>query len=146
MSAQQQTVAQTDTPSTPGELVAFDLRELAQVRADGANPNVTVLSDVGAARHVLFTFAAGQQLKEHQTSSQISVLVVRGSITFTTANDGAVEARTGTLLQLEANVRHSLAAQTDAVVLVTMTPSPVQHSLQREVFDALTPLVTRVEE
>lgn len=130
-----------------GQLIAFDLRALAQFRQDG--PNVTILSDVGAVRQVLFTFAAGQQLKEHQTSSQISVLVVRGRITFKTASAGAsagaVEARSGTLVQLEANVRHAIEARTNAVVLVTMTPSPAQHSLQHEVFDRLTPLVTRTQ-
>lgn len=136
-------IVREGTPEHEGELIAFDLRTLAQFRQEG--PNVTVLADVGAARQVLFAFAAGQQLKEHQTSSQISVLVLRGRITFTTASGGAVEARSGTLLQLEANVRHAILAHTDAVVLVTMTPSPARHSLQREVFDHHPPLVTRGE-
>lgn len=131
-----------DTRLPEGDLIVFDLRRLAEFQPRG--PSVKVLSDVGVVRQVLFTFTAGQQLKEHQTSSQISVLVLRGRISFAAAGS-SVEGRAGTLLQLEANVRHSITAHTNAVVLVTMTPSPAQHSLQREVFDHLTPLVTRTE-
>lgn len=143
MSAAKDDAEGGDTRLPGGELIVFELRRLAEFQSRG--PSVKVLSDVGVARQVLFTFAAGQQLKEHQTSSQISVVVLRGRITFAAA-DSTVEARAGTLLQLEANVRHGIAAHTNAVVLVTMTPSPAQHSLQREVFDQLTPLVTRAED
>ncbi|HLZ22905.1 MAG TPA: cupin domain-containing protein [Ktedonobacterales bacterium] len=130
-----------DTTET-GQLITFDLRELAHFNPDG--PGVTVLADTGAARSVLFAFRAGQQLKEHQTSSQILVQVVRGRITFT-AGGQAADARAGTLLLVEANAPHSITAQTDATVLVTMTPSPVHHSLQHEVFDRVLPLVTRAD-
>jgi|GEM_PF-590679 quercetin dioxygenase-like cupin family protein len=124
-----------------GDLVKFDLRQFAQIKPDG--PNVTVLSDTGAARTVLFAFAAGQQLKEHRTSSQIQVLVLRGRITFT-ANDGAVKAKAGTLLQLEAQTPHAITAETAATVLVIMTPSPVYHSLNQTLFRQQVPLVSRV--
>ena len=123
------------------ELVVFNLRALARFRDEG--PDVQILADTGAARSVLFCFKAGQHLKEHRTSSQILVQVLRGQIAFT-ASGRTVTGRAGTLLQVEANVPHSVEAHTTAVVLVTMTPSPAQHSLQREVFDRLTPLVTRI--
>jgi quercetin dioxygenase-like cupin family protein len=93
---------------------------------------------------VLFCFKPGQQLKKHQTSSQIMVQVLRGQILFTVAEQTVI-GRAGTLLHVEANVPHSIEARTTAVVLVTMTPSPAQHSLEREVFEQLTPLVTRTE-
>jgi quercetin dioxygenase-like cupin family protein len=125
-----------------GQLIVFDLRALTRFRPDG--PNVTVLSDTGAARTVLFALQAGQHLPEHDTSSQILVQVVRGRITFTAAGS-SVEARAGTVLQLEAGVRHALVARTNAVVLLTLTPSPARHSLERETFANLTPLVVRSE-
>lgn len=132
----------TDTPDArgAGQLIEFDLRKLARFNPDG--PGVTVLADTGAARGVLFAFRAGQQLKEHRTSSQILVQVLRGRITFT-AQGRDVPARAGTLLQVESSVPHSIVARTDAVVLVIMTPSPSFHSLQHEVFDSIQPLVTR---
>lgn len=126
-----------------GEMAIFDLRALTHFRDEG--PGVQVLSDIGAARLVLFAFKAGQQLKEHQTSSQIQVQVLRGRVTFT-AGGKSVKLQAGTLLQLEANVPHSVTARTDAVMLVTMTPSPSYHSLESEVFQKITPLLKRVNE
>ncbi|HLJ81360.1 MAG TPA: cupin domain-containing protein [Ktedonobacterales bacterium] len=123
-----------------GQLIEFDLRKLARFNPDG--PGVAVLADTGAARSVVFAFRAGQLLKEHRTSSQILVQTLRGRITFS-ANGRDIEARAGTLLHVEADVLHSIVARTDAVVLVVMTPSPVSHSLQHEVFDHIPPLVTR---
>lgn len=128
-------------PAEPGsEMIVFDLRTLSAYNEDG--PGVTVLSEIGAARVVLFTFRAGQQLKEHQTSSQILVQALRGRVAFTAAGQ-TVELHSGMLVQVEAKVRHSLSAQSDAVVLVTMVPSPSYHSLEREVFAAHAPLVAR---
>ena len=126
---------------TTSEIVVFNLRALARFRDEG--PDVQILADTGAARTVLFCFKPGQRLKEHQTSSQILVQVLRGQIAFTAGGQTAT-GRAGTLLQLEAKVPHGLEAHTTAAVLVTMTPSPAQHSLQREVFDPLSPLVRRV--
>lgn len=124
----------------PGDMIEFDLRDLTAFHDDG--PSVTVLSDIGAARVVLFAFRAGQVLKEHETSSQILVQVLRGRIGFTAAGR-TVTARAATLLQVEAGVRHSISAHTNAVVLVTLVPSPLHHSLERDVFSGLRPLVAR---
>ncbi len=116
----------SEEPGSPGSLIVFDLRKLSQFHED--KPFVQVLSDIGDARVVLFTFKAGQQLKEHRTTSQILVQVLRGRVTFSTAAN-SVKLQAGMVLQLEENVSHSVLAQTDAVVLVTMTPSPSFHSL-----------------
>lgn len=123
-----------------GDVILFDLHTLAQFRDDG--PQVQILSDIGTARLVLFAFKAGQQLKEHHTSSQLFVQVIRGQVTFGTPGSSAT-LQEGMVLQLEASVSHSVLADSDAVVLLTMTPSPVQHSLEREVFQKLTPIVSR---
>lgn len=123
-----------------GNAILFDLRELAHFRTEG--PSVQILSDIGTVRLVLFAFKAGQQIKEHVTSSQLLVQVLRGRITFTASGKNEM-LQTGKILQVEANVAHSIAATTDAIMLLTMTPSPSFHSLQHEIFDTLTPLVTR---
>lgn len=126
-----------------GNMILFNLRKLITFRDGG--PSVQILSDTGVARVVLFAFKAGQTLKEHHTSSPILVQALRGRVTFN-ANGASARLQAGTVLQLEADVPHSILAQTDAVVLVTMTPSPSYHSLEREVFQHLTPLVTRKPE
>ncbi len=127
-------------PGEPGTLIVFDLRTLARFREE--RPYVQVLSDIGAARLVLFAFKAGQQLQEHRTSSQILVQTLRGRVTVIAAGT-SVKLQAGMVLQIEANIPHMVVAQTDAVMLLTMTPSPSSHSLEREVFQDLTPLVTR---
>jgi len=124
----------------PGSLIAFDLRALTQFQQN--EPFVRVLSDIGTARVVLIAFEAGQYLKEHSTSSQALVQVLRGRITLT-AGDASVDGAAGTLLQLEANVRHSISAKTRAVVVITMAPSPTYHSLDAEIFSKQRPLVAR---
>lgn len=66
-----------------GHLIVFDLRALTQFREEA--PYIQVLSDIGAARLVLFAFKVRQQLREHSTSSQILVRALRGLLTFTAA-------------------------------------------------------------
>jgi len=124
----------------PGKLIVFDLRTLAHFREE--RPDVQILSDIGAARLVLFTFKAGQQLQEHCTSSQSLVQALRGRVNVTAAGR-SVKLYAGMVLQVEANVPHTVVAQTDAIMLLTLVPSSASHSLPREVFAGLTPLVTR---
>ena len=140
MNAVQDNAADGQPQEDEGALVALDLRALTRFQEDG--PSVRILADTGAARVVLFAFKAGQILKSHTTSSQILVQVVRGQITFT-AGQHSTEGRVGTLFALEARVPHGITTHTNAVVLVTMTPSPAQHSLEAEVFSGQTPIVVR---
>jgi quercetin dioxygenase-like cupin family protein len=138
----QQTVSAPHEQEASGNLILFNIRQLTQFRAD--RPYVQVLSDLGAARVVLFTFQAGQQLKEHRISSQLLVQVLRGRITFATAGN-SVSLQAGMVLQLEENVPHNVTAQTDAVMLLTMLPSPKEHCLDAglEGGKHLIPLVKR---
>ncbi len=126
----------------PGSMIVFDLRSLTHFRDEG--PSIQILSDTGAARMVLFTFKAGQQLKEHHCSSQILVQVLRGRITFS-VGDQDVKLQAGMVLQVEANIPHMVLARTNSVMLLTMTPSPAHHppGWGRESAQELSPLVTR---
>ncbi|HLI09908.1 MAG TPA: cupin domain-containing protein [Ktedonobacteraceae bacterium] len=141
--SENQAVQEEQKQGKPGEMVVFDLRALTHFRDEG--PYVQVLSDIGTARLVLFAFKAGQQLKEHRTSSQIQVQVLRGRVLFS-ATGNSVKLQAGLVLQLEASIPHSVTAQTDAVMLLTMTPSPSFHSMERELFQQATPLVKRISE
>jgi len=121
-----------------GNLIVFDLRTLAHFREE--RPDVQVLSDIGVARLVLLAFKAGQ-LPEHRTPSQILVQALRGRV-IVTAVGTSVKLQAGMVLQVKANVPHTVVAQTDVVMLL-MRPGPSSLSLEREVFQDLTPLVTR---
>ncbi|QBD83227.1 cupin domain-containing protein [Ktedonosporobacter rubrisoli] len=130
----------SEAQGAPGNLIVFDLRTLARFQEE--RPYVQVLSDIDTARVVLFAFKAGQELKEHKTSSQILVQVLRGQVSFS-ATGTDVKLKAGMLIQLEANIPHSVVARTDAIMLLTMTPSPSNHSLQNELFRGIQPLVSR---
>jgi quercetin dioxygenase-like cupin family protein len=129
-----------ETNAEQGSMIVFDLRALTQFQDE--RPYVQILSDITTARIVLFAFRKGQQLKKHSTSSQLLAQVLRGRVLFSTASS-SVEMQAGTLVQLETNVEHSVIAQTDAVMLLTMTPSPTYHSMAQELFGGQTPLVSR---
>jgi quercetin dioxygenase-like cupin family protein len=120
--------------------ILFDLRTLSQFRNDG--PYIQVLSDIETARLVLFTFRAGQRLAEQKTSSQLLVQVLRGRVSFSTP-DNTVRLQAGMVLQVESYVPHSVMALTDAVMLLTMTPSPGHYNHEHDPFHHLTPLVSR---
>ncbi|MCI0553541.1 MAG: cupin domain-containing protein [Anaerolineae bacterium] len=116
----------------------FHLAQLAQFKDQ--SPGVQVIARSGHARYVLFSFRAGQSLQEHTTSSQIAIQMVVGQVTFT-ARGETHPLVPGQLVLLEANVPHTLQAETDAVMLLALTPDPQRHSLAEELFDTIEPLV-----
>ena len=116
----------------------FDLNQLATF--DDAKPNMQLIARSGHARQMLFSLRAGQGLREHHTSSQIAVQVVSGQLTFM-AHGESQSLTVGQLLLLAANVPHSLQADRDTVMLLTMTPDPQHHSLAAELFDHTESLV-----
>jgi quercetin dioxygenase-like cupin family protein len=128
-SEQAETQITKENAAGAGNLIVFDVHALTRFQKD--HPYIQVLSDIGAARLVLFAFRAGQQLKEHTTSSQIIVQVLEGTITFAVTGQ-SVQLHAGMLIQLEATIPHSITAESDAVVLLTLAPSPSQHSLNSE--------------
>ena len=86
-------------------------------------------------------------MKDHRTSSQILIQGLRGRLMCTVANR-RVEVRAGMVLQVEAHVSNSVLAQTDAVMLLIMTPSPssLRQGLEHESTHDQAPLVTRTPE
>ena len=116
----------------------FNLHELAQFNDN--NPSVQLIARSGHARQVLFSFRAGQGLREHTTSSQIAVQVISGELLFE-ANDERCLLAPGQLLLLEAEIPHSVHAKSDVVMLLTMTPDPQHHSLAAELFGKIEPMV-----
>ncbi len=68
---------------------------------------------------VLFTFAAGQELSEHTASVPAIIHILKGEGTLTLGAD-TVEAREGTWARMEANLPHSVKAQTALVMLLLM--------------------------
>ena len=116
----------------------FNLLELSHF--NDSKTNIQLLARSGHVRQVLFSFRAGQGLSEHTTSSQIAVQIVSGELTFQV--EGKRQTLTpGQLVMLEAEVAHSVYAESDTVMLLTMTPDPQRHSLAAELFGKIEPMV-----
>lgn len=112
--------AQTTAPQemqSDGLVRFFDLQALATFREEG--PTIRTVTETRHARILLLAFKAGQQLKEHRTTSQIFVQVLRGHVIFTVQEQG-FQLTAGTALQVAAATPHSLSAPVESVVLLTM--------------------------
>jgi len=118
-------------------MIVLDLNVLASFHAD--KPGVKILAQSGHARIALFGFRKDQILKEHVTSSPITVQVISGKIDFETEYEH-VTLLPGELLILGANITHKIVALEDSIVLAYITPNPEAHTLQKEIFDKLTPM------
>ncbi len=86
------------------------------------------LHDSHAAKYILFCFKSGQILKEHETSSSISVQVISGKIDFFLGEISS-QIGAGEFIFLEPGKLHAIKAKEDSVVLLTLTPSPSSHTL-----------------
>ncbi|GCE11581.1 cupin domain-containing protein [Tengunoibacter tsumagoiensis] len=106
---------------TSASAQVYDLSQLAKY--DDAKPHPQILSDNGSARLLLFSFKAGQTLPAHTNPSNLLVQVIQGEITFT-ASGQPHDLKVGTILEVRGHALHEVTAKTDALVLITMTPSP----------------------
>ena len=112
---------------TSDKLHLFDLHSLVSFRDEG--PSIHIVSDDPGMRLVLLSLKAGQHLKEHHTKSVLFVQAVRGHVIFTVL-EKSVELETGVIVRVEASTPHHVTALSDAVLLLTMTPSPA--AMQRD--------------
>ncbi|HEY7848543.1 MAG TPA: hypothetical protein VIC27_00700 [Ktedonobacterales bacterium] len=142
---------QPDQPSTgvtgvagATNFVLFDFRALTAF--DERQPHVVTLSETGAARLLLVMFRAGQTLPAQQLASETTVQALRGRLRLSVgvaAAESSIELRAGRLAQIEAQTRYHLAALSDTVVLLNLTPSPGEAALDAGLRGATGPLVTR---
>ena len=102
----------------------FDLQaEIKRLRGEpdwtSGKRSITLTKD-GSLRVVLMALRAGASLEEHGAASAVTVHVLEGSVCIT-VEDHAVMLMTGGLLTLEPELRHSVAAADDSVLLLTLS-------------------------
>lgn len=92
---------------------------LANMAFGEHKPAVTVLMDTASGKEIRIVFRAGQEMKAHQAPFPIVVEVVDGLIDFGVS--GAIHVLDkGMLIALDADVPHSLVAQQDSVVRLSL--------------------------
>ncbi|HEX2350532.1 MAG TPA: hypothetical protein VHI51_19005 [Ktedonobacterales bacterium] len=134
--------------------VLFDFRALTTF--DERRPHVVTLSETGAARLLLVMLRAGQTLAPRPLSSETSAQALRGRLRLTVGGDAtttpssapssapsSIELRAGRLAQIEAQTPWRFDAISDAVILLSLTPSPGAATLDDALRGAAGPLVMR---
>ena len=75
-------------------------------------------------RIIVFGFAAGQELSEHTSSKEAVLHFLRGDalVTLGKAAEGgaALTAQAGTVIRMRPGLAHSVVAQTDTIMLLSM--------------------------
>ena len=78
-----------------------------------------VLTDNAKTKVILFSFAAGGGLAEHVAPFDATIQIISGRAMLT-VGDEPVEGKLGTWIQMAAKTPHSIKAETNVVMLLTL--------------------------
>jgi quercetin dioxygenase-like cupin family protein len=93
---------------------------LEEARVATVGRAAETLAKQGPLRITIIGFTAGASMADHHAAGPVAIQVLRGQISVSFEGDtGDVGA--GEVLVLEAGVRHSVLARTDAVILLSVT-------------------------
>ena len=90
---------------------------------EGSRSPVVLHSEDGQSRVVLIGLLPGQALNEHQVKEAAFLQVVSGSVRVEAADD-SVEAGPGELFRFDPDERRSVASDSGARVLLSLSPWP----------------------
>jgi quercetin dioxygenase-like cupin family protein len=83
-----------------------------------------ILASADDARTILLRLPAGEELQEHEVHERARIVVVDGEIEMTTLAGESVVAGAGHLFEFDPGERHTVAAKSDARLLLVLTPWP----------------------
>lgn len=83
-----------------------------------------ILASADDARTVLLNLPAGEELQEHEVHECSRLVVAAGEVEVTTPDGERVRAGEGHLFEFAPGERHTVAASTDARLLLILTPWP----------------------
>jgi len=113
-----------DEAHTAHTLVAADQRELIGAAEPSAERvQLTRVFQGPGATIIRIAFAPGQEMREHSTNSPIIVQVLSGVIRFSVSGE-TLAMPAGAVVHVEASVPHSLVAEGEAHVLLTLCTAP----------------------
>jgi len=96
--------------------------DLKTVEAELHQPQI--LASAEDARTIVLHLPAGEELQEHEVHERARVVVVDGEVEVTTTGGEAVSASAGHLFEFDPGERRTVAARTDARLLMILTPWP----------------------
>jgi quercetin dioxygenase-like cupin family protein len=83
-----------------------------------------ILSSNDDARIIALFIPAGESLDNHQVHERAFVVVIDGEVEITTETAGRISGSRGLLAEFAPNERHAVRAQSDAHLLLLLTPWP----------------------
>ncbi len=96
--------------------------DLGTVDAEPHQPQI--LASAGDARTIVLHLPAGEELQEHEVHERARLVVVAGEVDVTTPGGQAVPASAGHLFEFDPGERRTIAARSDARLLLILTPWP----------------------
>jgi quercetin dioxygenase-like cupin family protein len=95
--------------------------DLKAVEAEPHQPQI--LASAEDARTIVLHLPAGEEMQEHEVHERARVVVVDGEVDVTALGE-AVTANAGHLFEFDPAERHTIAARSDARLLLILTPWP----------------------
>jgi quercetin dioxygenase-like cupin family protein len=83
-----------------------------------------ILASAEDARTIVLQLPAGEELQEHEVHERAHVVVVEGEIDVTTPAGRTESASAGHLFEFEPGERRTMAARSDARLLLILSPWP----------------------
>ena len=96
--------------------------DLQSIDAEAHQPEI--LASAEDARTIVLCRPSGEELQEHEVHERARVVVVEGEVDVTTPAGEAVSAGPGHLFEFDPAERHTIAARSDARLLLMLTPWP----------------------
>jgi quercetin dioxygenase-like cupin family protein len=96
--------------------------DLKTVAAEPHQPQI--LASGEDARTIVLQLPAGEELQEHEVHERARVVVVDGEVDVALPGGEAIAAAAGHLFEFDPGERHTIAARSDARLLLILSPWP----------------------
>jgi len=96
--------------------------DLKSIEAEPHAPRI--LASAEDARTILLDLPAGEELQEHEVHERARIVVVTGEVDVAAPAGETVSAGAGHLFEFNPGERHTIAARSDARLLLILTPWP----------------------
>lgn len=101
-------------------MTQYQIRQLAdELQPPESGRQSIVLADNDNAKVVMFAFAAGDGLNEHVAPLPVIIQIINGEAELTVGEE-LVKGKPGTWIQMSAKTPHSIKAQSQLVMLLTL--------------------------
>jgi quercetin dioxygenase-like cupin family protein len=96
--------------------------DLKAIEAEPHQPRILASAD--DARTIVLLLPAGEELQEHEVHERARLAVIEGEVEVTTLAGESATASPGHLFEFDPGERHTVAARSNARLLLILTPWP----------------------